>query len=125
MVLTVDAKSAPPCLITSLPLMTRNGNRSGLGRVFSYLDPTRGSRPAARLSNRFFSQGPDSSRWAPFSPTKFGSNSRPKSWPNQEKKKMQRDSQNPSQILWLETVTRTTKSKFQNCEPHIQSRSIY
>ena len=125
MVLTVDAKSAPPCLITSLPLMTRNGNRWGSGRVFSYPDLTRRSRPTTRLSNGFFSRGLDSPCRAPFSPTRFGSNLRPKSWPNREKKKMQRDSQNPSQILWLEIVTRTTKSKFQNCEPYIQSRSIY
>ena len=54
------------------------------------LDPW--SEPSP-FNKRVFYAGPRPPRWAPwarFSPTKFGPNLWPKSWPNQKKKKEKR-----------------------------------
>ena len=72
----------------------RNDNGSGSGQVFQYPNPT-------HLLNVFFSETQTRSRQAPLSPTRFGPNLRPKSWPNQKnlnwspkKKKKKRIEQN-------------------------------
>ena len=59
----------------------RNGNGSGSGWVFPYLDP-------AHLLNGFFSRGPDLPHWAPQAPwAPLGrGTSGPILWPNKKKK---------------------------------------
>ena len=43
-----ESTLSPSASETNEAITIRNGNGSGLGRVFSYPDPTRGSRPVAR-----------------------------------------------------------------------------
>ena len=67
---------------------TRNGNGLGLGRVFSYSNPTRGP-DLGHLLNRFFFRGlepPPPPRRALFRPNRF----RPIRGPTEEKKKEKR-----------------------------------
>ena len=63
-------------------ICSRNGNWSGLGRVFPYPNPTHGARPGPfRVPGFFLGPGP-----APAGPRGPRLEIGPNSWPNQKKK---------------------------------------
>ena len=83
-----------------------NGNRLGLGRVFSYPDPTHELEPAARTQpvyqTVFFFRGLDPLHRAPFRPTRFRPIRGPNHGPTEEKKKKKKElkpKQSPNENL--------------------------